>query len=162
MAQLKYGFSTPLGEAGGIIDLAPYVIDAFTNEEDTGVLNFGMGVVSGTVPGKQIKLPTSGSTAATFEGITTNRRTTEYDLEGKIHIRQNATIGVMRYGRIFGKLAPDVTPAYGNDVYLIITGENAGCFTNEHSESNDVKVRGRFLGAGDANRGIAPIELFNT
>ena len=33
-AQNKYGFSTPIGAAGGIVDLAPYAIDTFLNEEE--------------------------------------------------------------------------------------------------------------------------------
>jgi len=47
-AQTRYGYSSPIGAAGGIVDLAPYAIDAFLNEEDTGKMQFGMGVVTGS------------------------------------------------------------------------------------------------------------------
>lgn len=171
MAQLKYGYSTPIGEAGGIIDLAPYAIDSYVNEEDTGKLRFGVGVVQGTAPGKQVKLPVSASTAAKFEGVVVNRRTTEYDLEGNIHIRKDSAIGVMRYGRIYVRIATGVTPSYGKPLYMLNSGDEAGYFTTEASTTtgespntttvNHVAVKGRFLGEADTTRGIAPVELFN-
>ena len=43
-AQTRYGYSTPIGSAGGIVDLAPYAVDTFLNEEETGTLKFGMGL----------------------------------------------------------------------------------------------------------------------
>lgn len=86
-AQTKYGYSTPIGAAGGIVDVAPHQIDTFLNEEENGVLKFGAGVVQGSKPGVNIALPKKAATAAKFEGITTNNRTTEYDLEGKLAVR---------------------------------------------------------------------------
>ena len=130
-AQTKYGYSTPIGAAGGIVDVAPHQIDTFLNEEENGVLKFGAGVVQGSKPGVNIALPKKAATAAKFEGITTNNRTTEYDLEGKLAVRKGAAVGVMRYGKIYGRVAEGVEPAYGDSVYLITEGEEAGCFTNE-------------------------------
>ena len=49
--QTTYNFSTTIGEAGGIIDLAPYAIDSFTNENESGMA-FGIGVITGEKPGK--------------------------------------------------------------------------------------------------------------
>ena len=43
-AQTRYGYSTPIGAAGGIVDLAPHAIDTFLNEEESGVLRFGVQV----------------------------------------------------------------------------------------------------------------------
>lgn len=156
-AQTRYGFSTPIGSAGGIIDLAPYAIDTFLNEEETGVMKPGMGVVQGSDPGTNIALPESGATAADFEGVTTNNRTTEFDMDGKIRMLKGKAVGVMRYGRIYVRLASDAEPSYGDPLYLVTTGEDAGCFTEDESEN--VAVSGRFLGAGE--NGIAPAELFN-
>lgn len=56
-AQTKYGYSTPIGAAGGIVDVAPHQIDTFLNEEENGVLKFGVGVVQGSKPGVNIALP---------------------------------------------------------------------------------------------------------
>lgn len=156
-AQTSYRYSGPMGVAGGIVDLAPYAIDTFLNEEETGAMKFGVGVVKGTKPGTNIKLPATGATAAQFEGITVNNRTTEYDLEGNIRVIKSAAVGVMRYGRIFGRLAADVEPTYGDPVYLVITGDDAGCFTTE--SSGTVAINARFMSPAD--NGVAMIELLN-
>lgn len=167
-AQTRYGYSSPIGAAGGIVDLAPYAIDAFLNEEDTGKMQFGMGVVTGSKQGTGIKLPVKASTAANFEGVTTNRRTTEYDVEGDLKLRKAATIGVMRYGRIYVRVAAGVKPGYGDSLYLITEGDEAGCFTNAaastESSSTDkaaIAIKGRFLGGVDTSAQIAAVELFN-
>ena len=158
-AQTSYKFSTQMGIAGGIVDLAPYAIDTFRNEENTGVMLFGVGVVQGTAAGTEVALPGSSATAGVFEGITVNNLTTEYDLEGIINIRKDAAIGVMRYGRIYARVADNITPAYGDALYLVITGDQKGFFTNT-SGAGAVAVKGRFLGTVDSNR-IAQVELFN-
>lgn len=181
-AQTRYGHNTPVGAAGGIVDLAAHVIDTFLNEEKTGAMKFGLGVVQGSKPGVNIALPTEDATAAVFEGITTNNRTTEYDLEGKLSVRQGAAVGVMRYGKIYGRVAEGVEPEYGDSVYLIIEGDEAGCFTNEAPTSKAAKesegdttdsttttetapaviaIKARFLSGVDTNAQIAVIELFN-
>lgn len=158
-AQISYGFSTPIGAPGGIVDLAPHAIDTFLNENETGKMKFGRGVVRGTTPGTNVALPTAGATAANFEGIVVNSHTAEYDLEGNIHIRSGASLGVMRYGRVYGVVADRVTPAYGEAVYMIADGAEAGCFTNV-SDGN-VAIKARFIGGVDATTQVAPIELFN-
>lgn len=167
-AQTRYGYSSPIGAAGGIVDLAPYAIDAFLNEEDTGKMQFGMGVVTGSKKGTGIKLPVKASTAANFEGVTTNRRTTEYDVEGDLKLRKAATIGVMRYGRIYVRVAAGVKPGYGDSLYLITEGDETGCFTNaaastEPGSANKatIAIKGRFLGGVDTSAQIAAVELFN-
>ena len=166
--QTRYGYSSPIGAAGGIVDLAPYAIDAFLNEEDTGKMQFGMGVVTGSKKGTGIKLPVKASTAANFEGVTTNRRTTEYDVEGDLKLRKAATIGVMRYGRIYVRVAAGVKPGYGDSLYLITEGDEAGCFTNAAASTEPGStdqatsaIKGRFLGGVDTSAQIAAVELFN-
>lgn len=159
-AQTRYGYSTPMGAAGGIVDLAPYAIDSFINEEEAGVMKFGIGVVGGTKAGTTIKKPAEGATAAQFAGITVNNRTTEYDIEGKLHVRKGVSVGVMRYGRVYGRVADGITPAYGEALYLIVSGEEAGFFTNA-SGDNTVAVKGRFMSGKDTTANIAMVELFN-
>lgn len=159
-AQTKYGYSTPMGAAGGIVDLAPYAIDSFINEEEAGAMKFGIGVVDGSKSGATIKKPADGATANDFAGITVNNRTTEYDIEGKLHVRKGVSVGVMRYGRVYGRVANGITPAYGEAVYLITTGNEAGFFTNA-SGANTVAVKGRFMSGKDTTANIALIELFN-
>jgi len=161
-AQTRYSYSTPMGAPGGIVDLAPHAIDTFLNEENTGVMKPGFGVVYGTTPGVNIKLPVSGKTAANFAGIVTNNRTTEYDLEGAIHVRKGAAMGVMRYGRIYGRVPADTEIAYGDPVKLIITGDHAGKFcATAPTGASTVNIKGRFLSTVDTTTEVAMIELFN-
>lgn len=156
-AQTVYRFSTPIGQAGGIYDLAPYAVDSFLNEADDGKLKFGMGVVKGTKPGFGINVPAAGAAAIDFEGIVTNRRTSENGMFGGVQLSRSITVGVMRYGRIYGLLAANEEPAYGDPVYLVVDGDDAGCFSK--SADGNVAIKGRFMST--ASDGIALIELFN-
>lgn len=155
--QLSYSYNTPMGAAGGIVDLAPHFIVSFTNEAATGAMGFGMGVVTGTNAGYGVKLPTNDSNAADFQGIVTNRRTTELDLEGNLSLRNKCALGVMRYGLIYALLADGATPEYGDAVYMVKSGADAGKFTD--SSSSTIAIKGRFLSGAD--NGVAIVELFN-
>lgn len=155
--QTTYSYNTPIGAAGGIVDLAPHYIRSFINEAATGKMLFGMGVTAGATAGKGVKVPATGDTAGKFEGIVTNRRTTELDLEGGLSLRKNCTLGIMQYGTIYALLAADVTPAYGDAVYLVIDGDDAGKFTN--TAGSNVAVKGRFV--SEADNGVAIVELYN-
>ena len=159
MVQTTYKYSTPLGQPGGLVDMSWHEIDSFHNENEDGVMKFGMGVVRGTTAGKQVKVPVAASTSATFEGVVVNKPASENQMfDGGPQIRNKATVGVMRYGRIYGLLATGITPAYGDAVYLVKSGDDAGCFTNASGDTA-IAIKGRFLGTGAD--GIAPIELFN-
>jgi len=165
-AQTVYSFSTPVGQPGGIYDLAPYAVESFINEADDGKMKFGMGVVHGTKPGNNINLPTDAATAAKFEGIVVNRRTNENAILGGAQLRKGITLGVMRWGRIYAQLATNVEPAYGDKAYLVTTGADAGCFTNDADNglSGDDKVEYLDVKAefrGTAADGIALVEIFN-
>ena len=157
-AQTTYNYFTVKGAPGGIYDLAPYAIDTFINEEDTGDMEFGIGVVQGSPVGTKVKKPVNASTAALFEGITTNNRTTERDLEGNLYIRTLAPIGVMRYGRVYVHCEDDATPAYGDALYMVTSGTHKGYFTD--SSTSSVAIKGRFLSAMDSDK-VALVELFN-
>jgi hypothetical protein len=52
----------------------------------------------------------------------------------------------------------ELTIAYGEQVYLIPTGNTAGHFTN--SATGNVAINAKFIGAA-ASGDIAPIEIFN-
>ena len=156
-AQNSYRFLANKGVAGGIVDLAPYAIDTFQNAEETGVMKFGFGVVKGESAGIEVKKPVNASKEADFEGFTVNNRTTEYDLEGALHIRKDSAIGVMRYGRIYARVASDTHPAYGDPLYLVKDGDDAGCVTK--TSGTTIALNGRFLGPDE--NGVAPVEIFN-
>ena len=155
-AQTVYKYNPAMGAAGGIYDLAPYEINTYLNKEATGTKMFGKAVVDSTASGEAgtyVMLPTA--TTNTFRGIVTNNRTTEWDMDGKVVVRNKAAMGVMAYGRIFGALATGVTPTFGAQVYVVVSGDDKGCFTT--SSSSTMPINATF--ASGADNGVALIEL---
>ena len=151
--QTTYRHAATKGIAGGIYDAYHYPVDTRHNEEPNGVLRCGVGVVQGTEPGSDIKLPTAGATAATFEGVVVNGFTNMHDLEGKVFVMSGQSVGVMRRGRIWVHVADDAEPAYGDALHMLVEGEQAGFFATE----GGVTIPGRFIGG--AADGLAPVEL---
>lgn len=161
-AQTNYSYSSDVGVAGGIYDLSPYAIDARRNECEDGVLKYGCGVVVGTEKGNQIKLPTATSVAADFEGIVVHSHTKELDMKGVLSLNNGVVVGVMKKGRIWARIADEVTPAYNDALYLIIEGDNAGLFTNTASSTSGSKTvavaNAKFIG-GKGTGNVAPVLL---
>ena len=96
-AQTTYSQSTPRGAAGGLYDLSGHAVNTRINAETGLTMKFGLGVVQGSVPGSEIKLPAAGATADKFEGITVNGYTNEMNSEGAVFISPGASIGVLQY-----------------------------------------------------------------
>lgn len=165
--QTAYNYATPRGVAGGLYDLSPYASDSRLNGETiAGALKFGMGVVGGTTPGANVKRPAAGATAASFEGIVMTGFTTEQDINGDVVVMPGQTVGLLRYGRVWARIKDGADPEYGEPLYLIIDGDDAGLFTNvadvpaEGAASKTIAVKGRFVG-GKGSGNVAPVELFN-
>ena len=154
--QTSYGNQTPKGVAGGIYDMFHYAVDSRFNEETDGVLRFGVGVVPGTLPGSSVKLPAADSTTTQVEGVVLNGYDRQQDLSGKLFILNNQNIGVMRRGRVWVRLAADAAPKYGDEVRLMTSGDDVGCF----STTGGLTIPGRFI--GPASNGVAPVELYGT
>lgn len=150
--QTSYNFTNNVAFAGGIADLAPYAIDTFLNEEATGDMKFGYGVVKGTAAGEGVKIPTANTDV--FEGVTVNNRTTELDTEGALAIKNKAAIGVMRYGNIWVQVPATDAIAYNDAVYLVYSGDNKGKFSK--SSTNAIAVDARFI---KKSGGLALIRL---
>ena len=157
-AQTTYRWDTVMGAAGGIVDLAPYAIDTFANEENDGVMKFGIAVVGGTAA-DQCKVVTSTSEEADFLGVSVNNRTTELAINGDLTIASKASVGVMRWGRVYVRVAHGLTIVPGTAAYVITSGNDVGKFTN--ASSGTLAVKARFLSACDGAADIAMVELFN-
>ena len=159
MAQLSYNYQTPKGVAGALLDIAPYRVDSRLNGEETaGALKFGMGVVRGNTPGSDVLIPTKDSEAAEFEGLLLTGYTNEMNMDGEITIKHLQTVGVLKYGNAWARLAEGIAPEYGDDLYLVIDGPEAGLFTNDDTDT--LAVNGRFLKeVGTGN--VAAVEIFN-
>ena len=139
-AQLKYSYDTPKGVPGGKVDISFDNVDTRTNEEADGVLKYGMAVQTGTYPGTTVKVPTSGATKSAIEGVALSLPNTEQDMQGNVVVRNGATIGVMRWGKVWGRLASDAVPVSGQTAYVVVDGEEAGSFTSA-SEAASVYVK---------------------
>lgn len=163
MKQMNYGFSTPVGIAGGLYDLSGYVCDSFSNGEDSDVLKHGMGIVKGSKPGIAA-LPAAGSTISDFEGVLLNGVTTEHSIEGGVTVKNGQTLGIIRQGRVWVRTTEDAVPAYGKAVLLVKSGDNAGLFTTAEDtdeSANTMAINAKFLtekGSGN----IAAVELYPT
>lgn len=154
--QLDYGFTIDKGVAGGKCDLS---FDTCVSRcaEGTGV-KCGLAVVTGTKGGVEVKVPTASTQK--FEGIVVNGgANVEMDANGVATIADGRCISVMTHGKIWARLATDddeyVTVAYGDAVYVVASGAEAGCVTN--SSTGTIATGAKFIGVGD--NGIAPIAI---
>ena len=111
-AQTTYNQATPRGVAGGLVDLSAHAVNTRINGQADATLKFGMGVVQGSAPGSDIKIPATGATADKFEGITVNGYTNEMDMDGAVSISPGAAIGVLQYGKIWARIKSGDAPAY--------------------------------------------------
>ena len=163
MKQINYGFSTPVGIAGGLYDLTGYVCDSFNNGEKDGVLKHGMGVVTGEKAGVAA-LPKEGATIKTFEGILVNGLVTEHTMDGDVTVKEGQTVGILKQGRIWARTTEEAAPAYNKAVLLVIKGKDAGLFTTSDdgdNTGNTIAVNAKFItekGSGN----IAAVELYPT
>ena len=158
-AQTSYNFAIPLGVAGSLFDISPYRIDSRLNGERTaGKLKFGMGAVRGANPGFDVVVPVAASAPALFEGVTMTGFTNEQNMGGEVIVHPMQTVGVLRWGKCWVRVPDGVTPEYGQRLYLIRNGENAGMFTNV--ATGNIEIHGRFVG-GLGTGSVAPVEIFN-
>ena len=153
MMQKSYNQSIPCGTPGGFYDLYHYQVDTRANEAETGLLRAGYGVVCGKTPGTTVTLPTAESAAKNFEGIVTRSSGNRYDLDGKVRIVKGDAVGVLTKGRIWVCLGADQAPKYGDPLYLIVDGEDAGKFAT----TGTVQLPGKFI--GNESDGLAPVEI---
>lgn len=158
-AQTNYGFGFPKGIAGGLFDLSAHEVS--TRQAESTGLSFGIGVVTGTNKGVDVKLPSSGTTVADFEGVIVhNSVMVEMGMDNKVKIDAKRTVGCLHHGKIWVKTGSKAAPAYKEKVYLIISGDEAGMFTTaSDSDSSKVAVNGHFL--GETDKGIANAEFFH-
>jgi len=160
MLQTRYGYTSQKNVPGGLKDSSPNneIVSRANAESDSTVLKFGMGAVRGDVPGENIVLPTAASTAKHFEGVVLTTQM-ELGVEGEQRNPTTRMMNVLESGKAWVLIEAGIEPEYGDALYLIKEGANAGRFTNE-SGANTIELKGRFIGGVD-NGEIAPIHLYN-
>ena len=130
-AQLNYTYSTPKGTPGQKVDISFDEVVTRMNQEQDGVLRYGMAAQIGDDPGTSVKVPVSGATAADIEGVVLRAANTEQDMQGHVVVRNAVSVGIMTHGKIWGRTADGAEPAYGKTAYVIVDGEYAGTFTDK-------------------------------
>ena len=157
-AQTNYSYSTPKGVPGGKFDISNDEVKSRINDEADGSMKFGIAVALGASAGNSVKIPVTGTTAKDIEGVTLNSGTTEIDVSGKVVVRKGATLGIITKGNVWARIAKTANPAYHKPAYIIISGEEAGCFTDT-SGATTVDISAKFGSEADKDNGIAVIEL---
>lgn len=158
MLQNNYGYSSQQGVPGGLYDSSPRsVISRANGETNPTAIGFGFGVVQGDAPGTNVKLPTTASSEENFEGIVVSG-IAEHDLDGAVRVNPTKMLGVLSWGKVWVRVPDGITVAYGDKAYLIISGEDAGKFTNDDEDTLDVYAK--FITSVDSGD-IAAVELFN-
>ena len=118
-----------------------------------------MGVMQGDTPGVDIRVPVATDEATTFEGVAMTGYTNEQTMTGEIKIRPHRTVGLLVWGRAWVRIPDSVEPEYGEALFLICDGADAGLFTNDDGGGANLVINGRFIGPkGTGN--VAPIELY--
>jgi len=156
--QMSYSYKTPKGVAGSLFDISPYRVDSRVNGEPGDAMQFGMGVVQGGSPGVNVAVPVASSEPGQFEGLLLTGFVNEMDMGGNVKIRPLQTVGILRWGKAWARVASDVEPVYGEGLYVVLTGPDRGKFTND--SEGTLPVNGRFVG-GLGTGAIAPVEIFN-
>lgn len=158
-AQMNYNYGTPKGVPGGKFDIAFDEVITRQNEEADGILKYGMAAMVGTNAGHTVKVPVAGTTADKIEGIVLHAANTEQDMKGKVNVAKGASVGIVTKGKVWGRLADADAPTYGAKAYVVISGDDAGCFTAtaDTTTNTTVDIGATFGNASDT--GIAVIVL---
>ena len=153
-AQTSYGFGFPKGVAGGLFDLSAHEVS--TRQAEGENISF----VTGTNAGTDVKIPTSATTSAEFEGVVVhNSVMVEMDMDNSVKIGDKRTVGCLHYGKVWIKTGKDAVPKYREKVYMITSGDETGLFTTSADTETKVEVNEIFLGETDnliANAEILP------
>lgn len=137
-AQLNYNYSTPKGVPGGKFDIAFDEVVTRNNENEDGVMKYGMAVATGTKAGVTVKVPTAETTKEQIEGIAIALPNTEQDMKGNVIVKKNRSLSIMKKGNIWGRLATGITPTCGAKAYVVISGDDAGSFTTASEGTLDI------------------------
>ena len=159
MSQLSYNYQTPKGIAGGLLDISPKEINSRINgETKSDTMKFGMGAVQGDIPGTDVKIPTAADTADKFEGLILTGHINQMNMSGEVKVYPKQTVGILRYGNAWARVAKDIEPSYGDPLYLVNDGAEAGLFTNDPTDA--IEINGIFTG-GLGTGNIAPVVIYN-
>jgi len=153
MPQLSYDIEMQKAIPGMVSDLRPKTIESRAAEVD---IDFGLALVRGTDPAKQVKIPTA---SAKFFGVSAERYYLEQDLATNQGLyKEGESVPILRKGRLWVHIDQDV--AIDDPVYFRHTGGDEGYFRKDADTANaDLIPQAIFASAGTAADGKAEIEI---
>lgn len=85
-------------------------------------------------------------------------------MSGKVILKKDVSVGIMRKGHVWGRLAADAVPTYAQTAYVVTSGKDAGAFTHLETQTGDdgaanLDIGAKFGNVSDTDNGIAVIEL---
>lgn len=149
--QLSYSQNMAPAIAGTLYDLSRHRVDSYAVEGSN--IGLGFGVVAGTDPVKQAKLP-NGSVAG-FKGIAI-LQAKEHDANAAVIYKDKDTVPTIDAGRVWVPVVGAVTAE--GAAYLIHTGDNAGKWTDASGASQGAVTGAKFK-TSTTGDGIAVVEL---
>lgn len=149
--QTVYNASMSPAIAGTLYDLSDHTVDAYAAEGTD--ISLGLGVVAGTDPEKQCKLPSGAVTG--FKGITL-MQAKEQNTAGNVVYVAKDTIPVVDKGRVWAPVIGAV--AADGAVYLIHTGVNVGKFIGTTGANQGLIANAKFK-TSTTGDGVAVVEL---
>ena len=130
MTQLDYNLYMPEKHIGMIADGRQHLIE--TNAAE-GAIKYGFGVIAGTDPAKQVKLPLL--TGGVFRGITISTWAKE-QVSGDGLYADTDAVNTLRRGVVWVEVNSDVV--IDEAAYFVYAGADAGKFRNDATSADAV------------------------
>src|ERR1051326_1219610 len=101
--QTSYSQNMPVAVAGMLGDIRDHVVESFAAEDSDGI-SFGLAVVAGTDPAKQVKIPSAAGQV--FRGVSLHEQAQEQGLgTGIVKYAQGDAVNVLRRGLVWVQTA---------------------------------------------------------
>lgn len=148
MAQLDYNREPIVGIPGQISSLQNTTVKTRSNDVD---IKFGRGVVAGATPGETVTLPSGAGDS--FEGIAVFTHKMDINRNESFYEAKDA-VSMLTVGTVW--VESTVAVDYGDTVYLINTGDDAGKITNVVGTNTPTGAK---VITGNTAAGLCEIEL---
>lgn len=158
MSQLTYNTNMGPAIAGTLYDLSPSTIDSYLSE---GITDIGFGVVAGTDPQRQAKVP-AATFSTGFKGVALLQAKDQIYGTGVVQFADKDAMSVVRKGRVNVPFSSGNAIVAETAAYLIYSGVDAGKWTNAAGASGiGVAVTGAkfFTSNTSTTGGVVVVEL---
>lgn len=151
--QTSYTQKMPVAVAGMLGDIRDCTVESYAAE--VAAIAFGLGVIAGTDPLKQVKLPATGG--GVFRGVSMHEQAQEQGLgTGLVSYKVGDAVNTLRKGLIWVQTAGAV--AIDVPAFFVNSGADAGKFDDLDDGSTDAVPGGVFRSA-TTGAGLALLEI---